>query len=291
MNNNFETVDGQYAFISYSHADKAKVFRLLRVLKDNGKKFWFDKGIEISEEWLKTINDRIEKSSCFLLFLSNGAEQRAEVVREIKLAIQKRERTNGEYKIFIILLERVPVSYIFRNEPEILKLVQNVQYISLDKYKGITLSFVENLINSQIWAEDTNYDIKLDSYADIYSYSNYIYPMASPEERTADGISFYTVRKGETDPNTVYPVYMDDQWCPSGHFDNEDFRKYGFKAKKAEKLRNKKQEYEIYRALIHNWQILINRASVFNSRFIIRWYEKKEMTMTLFANYWKTVRL
>lgn len=91
-------------------------------------------------------------------------------------------------------------------------------------------------------------------------------------KRTADGISFYCVEVGETDPNAVYPLCIDNQWCPPEYFNDSDFRENGFLSEKLSADRTHMQQLEVYRALIHNWQVLINRASVFNTDAIIQWY-------------------
>lgn len=279
-----------YAFISYSHADTAKVEYLLRCLYNNGIRFWYDKGIEAGGNWSETIDNALYGSSSFVLFLSNGAEQRAEIIREINMAIGLRKERGESYKILIVLLERVPVSYIFHEQPEILDFVMSVQYISVEKFGGVTMEFLKSFISREIWPEEMIDDdirrskglppqltsssahIKLDGFEDISSKNNYIYEQACPVKQSSDGISFYCVSVGETDPNAVYPLCMDNQWCPPTYFSRDDFREKGFLCKELLEERNMLQQTEVYRALIHNWQILINRASVFNSDAVIQWY-------------------
>ena len=50
-----------YIFFSYSHKDKEIANRLLKQLVDNGYRVWYDKGIEISDEWRKIIARNIKK--------------------------------------------------------------------------------------------------------------------------------------------------------------------------------------------------------------------------------------
>lgn len=281
--NELEMVDisKPYAFISYSHADNTKVFRLLRILEENGKLFWYDHGINVSDDWCETINHYFDHSSKFILFLSNGVEQRPEVIREIKMAIEKNKETNGSYRIYAILLERIPISYIFRDEQEILEFMYKIQYISLEKYGGITVKFIEDFVGDVIWPEDSGKGGQgvvgtLASYEDVETDSTYIYPQAAPLLYESDEVTFYTVKIGETDPNTKYPICIDNQWCPIDYYENPVFRENGFKDENLKKNRNMYQRNEMYRALIHDWQVLINRASVFNTEALIEWYTKDE---------------
>ena len=91
MENNTMAYEGfePYAFISYSHADRLKVERLLRMLSKENKRFWYDAGIRCSDEWEAKINERLQSSAIFILFLSNGVEQRSEVIRELRLQVSQ----------------------------------------------------------------------------------------------------------------------------------------------------------------------------------------------------------
>ena len=81
MDNMAYSGNDPFAFISYSHADKAKVESILRMIHRHGRRFWYDAGIEYSAEWEKTINGRLEDSTAFILFMTNGIEQRPEIIR------------------------------------------------------------------------------------------------------------------------------------------------------------------------------------------------------------------
>ena len=289
MENNTMAYEGfePYAFISYSHADRLKVERLLRMLSKENKRFWYDAGIRCSDEWEAKINERLQSSAIFILFLSNGVEQRSEVIRELRLAMKKREQSKGEYRIFVVMLERVPVPHIFRGEEfrDVLALLQSVQYVSMEALGGYTVRFKELLCGNEIWkycglgdktgSADT--DGGLETLDSLSFESGYIYPYAEPEDNENDaakeeGIVFYKVNIGETDPNAVYPICIDNQWCPKEYFLDERFRNKGFGDSELEERRCAMQQNELITALLHNRQILINRASIFNSKAIARWY-------------------
>ncbi len=273
-----------FAFISYSHADMAKVESLLRVLNQNGRRFWYDHGIEYSADWQDAINERLQSSTAFILFMTNGIEQRGEIIREIRMAIGKRSE-NPDYRIFVIMLERVPIQHLF-GRPEfadIIELFNTVQYISAANFRGITVDFLEVLTGAGIWsacmtpdelaqAAQGQSESGLLGLSEVDAESDYIYPYALPEKREEDGITFYALNVGETDPNAVYPICMDNQWVPPEFFDDPAFRAEGFCAPSLTEKRKQMQQYEVISALLHNWQVLINRASVFNSEAIADWY-------------------
>ena len=277
-------MDENYTFISYSHADKVRVEALLHLLKKKEKPFWYDHYIPDATNWKEIIDEKFNKSSNFVLFLSNGIEQRYEIIRELKMAINRYNETDGKYKIYVVLLEFVSIKKIFEKETAILDFLQKTQYISLPKFGGITMDFLDHFINSEIWVDNHN-TVKnsiLQTYDTVELNSGYIYKKAKPEIKKYDDISFYALKTGETDPNTVYPLYMDNQWCPHEYYSYRQFKKYGFSDTTLKKDRQKRQECEIYRALLHNWQILVNRASIFNTDFFVNWYtdEKYKKSFT-----------
>ena len=287
MNSTAYDENKPYAFISYSHTDKEKVESILRKLEKKGKRFWYDVRIDYGDEWERVIDEHIEKSSVFILFAAQGVEQRSEIIRELRKAIFKKKAAekagDKEYKIFIVLLERVNIPYMFREYEDILKLCTQVQYISAPDYKGITISFMERISSDAIWrycaTEEENEQTdsfeqnnELAVWDDVLPNTDYIYPYAYPQERTKDGVEFFSINIGETDPNAVYPMCMDNQWYPYEFYEDEGFIKDGLKDENSAAKRTAMQQHEIISALLHNRQILINRASIFNTNAIAKWF-------------------
>lgn len=287
MNSTAYDENKPYAFISYSHTDKKKVELILRVLEKKGKRFWYDDGINYGDEWATVINEHIAKSAAFILFAAQGVEQRPEVIRELREAISKKNSSykagGKEYKIFIVLLERVNILHMFREYEDILKLCKEVQYISAPDSKGITVMFFEKISSDDIWRycateqEKTQSDAvrqesNLSVWSDVIPHTDYVYPYANPQGRTYDGVEFFSINIGETDPNAVYPMCMDNQWYPYEFYNDERFIKDGFKDKNSEEKRTAMQQHEIISALLHNRQVLINRASIFNTNAIAKWF-------------------
>lgn len=278
-----------YVFISYSHSDKERVENLLRFMHSANIRFWYDSDIRPGEEWKSYIDGRLENSRRFLLFLTNGIEQRPEIIRELKMAMNKYEQDPG-YKIIVVVMEYVPLNFLFRNEPELSGLFSKLQYIFVPKYGGITFSFLKAFLSYTLWptglrdksnasrkefafqaGEDEEFDF-LDDYKDIMKENKYIYPLARPKEYQSSRLHFFQVKPGETDKNAVYPMTMDNQWCPKSFFTDSRFMDQGFLSDELRDIRNEKQFIEICRSLLHNWQLIMNRASVFNTKTIIDLY-------------------
>ncbi|MFM8926915.1 MAG: TIR domain-containing protein [Rhodoluna sp.] len=74
-------------FISYSHSDSAFVRWLREELRKRGYDVWFDSNsIQIGQIWREEIVQGIEESDYFMIILSSGSIQSANVVKELSLA-------------------------------------------------------------------------------------------------------------------------------------------------------------------------------------------------------------
>ena len=289
-----------YIFISYSHSDRLSVEYILGYMIRAGIRFWYDNAIEPGDDWKKTIDERLENSSRFLLFLSNVAHHRDEVIRELRYAAKK-NRENPSYKIIVVVLEYVPINYIFGNDSELSEVFSRLQYLSVPKYGGITFEFLNVFLSRSLWSEDfrnltqqqnnsfmlrmgaSDTQSLIDDRDDVMKINNYIYSYARPDECEINGIHFHKVKIGETDKNAVYPMCMDNQWCPPELISDENYVKYGFSSDIIRAKREIAQLNEIYRALLHNWQLIINRASVFNTDALISLYTDKGETGRAFC--------
>lgn len=60
-----------YAFVSYSHDDTKQVLEYLNVLYRSGIRFWYDKGIPLTSDWLNEIASKISDCSLFISFISS----------------------------------------------------------------------------------------------------------------------------------------------------------------------------------------------------------------------------
>ena len=73
MENRFTIYEGKepYIFVSYCHRDAETVLAVLESMVLSGYRIWYDGGIPWTEEWAKTIKDRIRSCAVFMAFHSH----------------------------------------------------------------------------------------------------------------------------------------------------------------------------------------------------------------------------
>ena len=72
--------NASYVMVSYAHADKHRVWSLMKKMQPDFR-IWCDIGIEEGEEWAEVVAKHIKESSCVIVFLSPLAVK-SQVVRE-----------------------------------------------------------------------------------------------------------------------------------------------------------------------------------------------------------------
>lgn len=280
------TGEKPFGFISYSHADIVKVEHIYNILRRQGIRIWYDdmgNGIKLGEKWNEVIDERLKKSSVFVCFLANGVENRSEVIREILLA-NELKKANEAYKMIFVFLERVPLNSFPK---EVADLIRNSQFVSLYKFGGITEAFIKRLVSHQVWSaacvddnerrkngfapwsESENEEIEFEDYDEN---GIYVYDQAMPHRVEFEGKYYYRISKNEIDKGTVYPICIDNQWCPEEYLNNPQFIENGFREDSIRNAIVKRQTSEVVRALLHNLQIVVNRATVQNSAVFLQWY-------------------
>lgn len=72
FHNQFQIYDGKetYIFVSYCHQNAKQVLDILESLVQSGCRIWFDGGIPWTDEWARTIIDRIRSCAVFMGFHS-----------------------------------------------------------------------------------------------------------------------------------------------------------------------------------------------------------------------------
>lgn len=93
-----------YAFVSYAHSDSARVHSIISTLYQNGYRIWYDGGIEQTQRFARTIAERINGCSVFMLFVSRNSMLSDNVLDELNLAKSKKK------KIMPIRLDDTPLS-------------------------------------------------------------------------------------------------------------------------------------------------------------------------------------
>lgn len=97
-----------YAFISYSHRNASKVYKILDRLKSLGVRFWFDEDLKPSDEYIEVIAEKLEKSKFFIAFVSTDSLSSRYCKDEIRFAYE-----NG-IPMMIIYLEPCELSAGFK---------------------------------------------------------------------------------------------------------------------------------------------------------------------------------
>ena len=269
-----------YVFVSYPHEYAVRVESVLRLLHRQGIRFWYDDGIPGGEKWSEHIDQSIADSRMFLCFLANGVEQRPEVVREIRLAI-RRHNSEEDYPVVFLFLEWMSANVFEGGENEDLReFINSVQYFHFD---GITEDFVRKFFGRGIFPDDLvreefqerwqqragkDVDYVLEG---AFSDNPYICRTTVPEWDEAGG--FYQVRLNQIDPDAACLICLDNQWCPVEFYADPEFQEQGLRSPGIADRQAAYQRQELYRALLHDRQIIVNRAYLFNSRVFYEYYQ------------------
>ena len=59
-----------YAFVSYSHLARNRVFPVMKALYEQGFRLWYDEGLEIGEDYYATLKKHVKECAVFLLMAS-----------------------------------------------------------------------------------------------------------------------------------------------------------------------------------------------------------------------------
>lgn len=281
-----------FIFVSYSRTDIRIVEGILRILSAQGFRLWYDQmgeGIDAGRSWRSVIDERLQNSRAFLIFLGYGVQDRPEVMRELAMAAEKQE-ADPSYVILPVFLNRIPIEDFPKKVRPVLLKSQN---IGLWLYGGVTERFVRRIVYTESWPEEiVDNDVRAEQGLpewkadgvetagmefDLEEDSGYVYRYASPQltEKESEGklIRYYKVSPGEVSPHAVYPFVMDNQWCPLSFYENKNFQKDGLADRELEKAREEIQRKEICRGLLHARQLLVNRAFLQNSKVFIQWYK------------------
>ncbi|MBN1418057.1 MAG: toll/interleukin-1 receptor domain-containing protein [Planctomycetes bacterium] len=96
-----------YIFVSYAHADSARVYPDIKCLHDEGYRIWYDEGLPAGKEFGERLVQLIEECAQFLVYLSPESVQSKYVRKELGLA------DRCEAQILPILLEDVSLPRAF----------------------------------------------------------------------------------------------------------------------------------------------------------------------------------
>ena len=75
-----------YIFISYAHADSARVLPVVEAMQNQGFRIWFDMGIEAGTEWSNNIAKHLRECNAFLFFASKNSVASENCLDEVAYA-------------------------------------------------------------------------------------------------------------------------------------------------------------------------------------------------------------
>ena len=128
--------DEPYLFLSYSHKDSEKAGKIIRVLKKNGFRVWYDEGITPGAEWDDNVAQAIVDCSYFVALISPGYIASANCRDELNYA-----RTLEKQRLLVYLEEtELP--------PGIAMRVNQLLALHMDKYEAEEL-FYERLFAAE----------------------------------------------------------------------------------------------------------------------------------------------
>lgn len=80
--------DGPYIFVSYSHADKDRVYPFIEALQKNYN-VWYDEGIDYYGDWVDVLTNKILGCHIFLFFVTENSVKSKYCKNEIVFAFDK----------------------------------------------------------------------------------------------------------------------------------------------------------------------------------------------------------
>ena len=132
-----------YVFISYSTKNQLEADALRQLLIDNGISTWMAPGdIPAGSKYAQVISKAVKNCACFILLLSENAQNSVWVAKETERAVNYRKpiipvqiedvKLNEEFEMYISTDQIVAVPKIDNSSPEIRKLIQSISpYLSL----------------------------------------------------------------------------------------------------------------------------------------------------------------
>lgn len=94
-----EIANDPYIFVSYSRKDIWSVQKVIKILKDNKFRFWYDKGLKSGTEWAEELGDKINRCDQFLVLITESSVKSKYVRKEIGMA------TEMDKNIMVLYLE------------------------------------------------------------------------------------------------------------------------------------------------------------------------------------------
>lgn len=271
----------QKVFISYSHQDRVCAQGIARFLLRQQYDVWIDVDRIISgQNWAGNINDALISADTVIAVISKNSVRRPEVLREVSEALKRNEKEE-DFKVIFVMIGNVHPSWFMQdNQIETEKLIhylQTVQYVKLDAKGTINITCMQNILRA------LKGNMVYSDRIEFAKTDDYIYEAGMPEkvyDNEAENF-FYRVHSSDLAPSTAFPFALDNQWLPDEVISSESelrsqFLKCGFESEEVQKYLEKFQKKNLYQSLLHTRQIILNRASILNSRSLQKFYSSEK---------------
>ena len=113
-----------YVFLSYCHADKARLYPLFEQIAGAGFRVWYDDGNHAGDDWLENIESRLEECGVCLAFISGNSSLSHNCKSEIVYALKCRK------KVIPVLIESAELPKGLRMQLSYLHYLRSEDYPS-----------------------------------------------------------------------------------------------------------------------------------------------------------------
>ena len=267
----------QKIFISYSHQDNICAQGIARFLLRQNYDVWIDVDRIVSgQNWAENINEALKMANTVIAIISKNSVRRPEVLRETSEALSRSEKEK-DFRVIYVVIGNVHPSWFVSNDKAVVdKLIdylKKVQYVQLDARGTINIACMQNILRA------LNGEMVYSDGIEFGKSDDYIYEAGMPEkvyDNDAENC-FYRVHSSDLAPSTAFPFALDNQWLPDEVISVESelrsqFLKYGFESENVQKYLERFQIKNLYLSLMHTRQIILNRASILNSRSLQGFY-------------------
>lgn len=150
-------MENKYVFISYSSKNKASADGMRDLLRDNGINTWMAPGdIPAGSTYAKVITRALKNCACFVLMLSEDAQNSTWVAKEVERAVNYRRPIipvqiedvvlNDEFELYISTDQLIAIPKIDIEAKEVKKLIESLNiYLSLHESVG---TYEDNVYNN-----------------------------------------------------------------------------------------------------------------------------------------------
>ena len=99
--------EAPYIFISYAHADRKRIFPIIKRLYEKGWRVWYDEGLPVAENYYASLSTHIKNCALFLLFVTENSV-RSEFVSEHELLCWQWGRASGSASAALTKTRHLP---------------------------------------------------------------------------------------------------------------------------------------------------------------------------------------